>query len=164
MTNTTQNNLRADSEMTFLSQPDVVLADRFLATFRARDSLEPESKLILAVLEEAIQCFQKYHLAGGRGNRALFCEAENWIMEENSEWPFSFENCCLAVGLSPGYVRRGLLRWKQQKMARCKDRKTPTICQQSRYAKHYHGRPKGIGAKSVYQGKRTIQLGKGVCQ
>ena len=37
-----------DEKLMSLFQPDVLLADQFAATFRARDSLGPEKRLILA--------------------------------------------------------------------------------------------------------------------
>ena len=150
-----------DEKLTSLFQPDVLVADQFAATFRARDSLGPEKRLILAVLEEAVHCFQKYISAADRRSRALFRDTEEWIMEENSDWPFSFENSCLALGLNPGYVRRGLLHWRDQKFARCKNRKTTVIFQQSHYAQHCNGGRKRAGARNVYQAKSTTRLRKG---
>ena len=99
-------------------QPDMLVLEEFCQTCTRRISLEPEMALMLAVLEEAISCFQRYVLApGGKGKR-LFREAEQWITEKDSEWLFSFENVCEAVGLSPGFVRSGLLRWKEQQLAK----------------------------------------------
>jgi hypothetical protein len=99
-------------------QPDMVVLEEFCQTCTRRISLEPEMALMLAVLEEAISCFQRYVLApGGKGKR-LFREAEQWITEKDSEWLFSFDNVCEAVGLSPGFVRSGLLRWKEQQLAK----------------------------------------------
>ncbi len=153
-----------DEKEISLFQPDVLVADQFAATFRARDSLGPEKRLILAVLEEAVHCFQKYISAAGRGSRALFRDAEEWIMEENSDWPLSFENSCLALGLNPGYVRRGLLSWRDQKFAQRHNRKTTAIFQQSHYAQHCNGGRKRAGARNVYQKTNTTQLRKGVSQ
>ena len=123
-----------DEKVISLFQPDVLVADQFAATFRARDSLGPEKRLILAVLEEAIHCFQKCMFAAGRKSGRLYRDAEEWIMDQNSDWPFSFENSCLALGLNPSYVRRGLLCWRNEKFARCQDRKTTAIFQESRCA------------------------------
>src|SRR3989337_1118784 len=149
-----------DEKLTSLFQPDVLVADQFAATFRARDSLGPEKRLILAVLEEAVHCFQKYISAADRRSRALFRDTEEWIMEENSDWPFSFENSCLALGLNPGYVRRGLLHWRDQKFAQRQNRKPTAIFQQSHYAQHCNGGRKRDGARNVYQAKHKTQLKK----
>lgn len=83
-----------------------------------RRSLEPEMALMLAVLEDAISCFQRHVLASGGKAKRQFREAEKWIMEKDNEWLFSFENICEALGLSPRFVRKGLLRWKVKRLAK----------------------------------------------
>ena len=72
---------------------------------------------MLAVLEDAIWCFQKYIFARDSKRRGLFRDAEAWIFEENSDWLFSFENICEFWGFNPQYVRQGLARWKERKLA-----------------------------------------------
>jgi hypothetical protein len=47
-----------------------------------------------------------------------FADAQAWILESNSEWIFSFVNCCEALGIEPDYLRQGLLRWKRTKLRR----------------------------------------------
>ena len=97
-----------------LFQPDVLLPAQYFETLR-RKTLEPEEKLMLAVLEDGVACFLKYLRAENRTGKTLFRDAEEWIWAENSDWLFSFENICEALGLSPTYVRRGLLRWMERK-------------------------------------------------
>jgi hypothetical protein len=101
-----------------LFQPDPTVTDEYLDTLRPRESLEPEKRLMLAVLEDAVGCFKKYLLARDRKGRALFREIEEWIFEAENGWIFSFQNTCEALGLDPGYLRQGLLRWKEQELAR----------------------------------------------
>ena len=72
-----------------------------------------EERLMLAVLEDAIECFQQHVLAQYVWEKKLFQEAEDWILERNSDWLFSFENICQALRLNPDYIRRGLLVWKE---------------------------------------------------
>jgi hypothetical protein len=65
----------------------------------------PERRLLLAILEDAIVCFQKnYPRSPADGNRA-FREAEEWIMSERYDGPFSFEHICSVLGLDPSAVR-----------------------------------------------------------
>jgi len=67
----------------------------------------------LAVLEDAITCFQVYFAARDKQKTRLFREAEEWILlQEKSDWLFSFDNVCETLGLNPGYIREGLLRWR----------------------------------------------------
>lgn len=99
-------------------QPDPTVADEYLDTLRAREFLEPEKRLMLAVLEDAVGCFQKYLFAWDRKGRTLFREIEAWILEEEGGWVFSFNGICEALGLSPGYVRHGLMHWKEKELAK----------------------------------------------
>lgn len=113
-----ETSLSMDEKLASLFQPDTLLPEQFLETFRRRSQLEPEKTLMLAVLEDGIACFQKYLLARDSRGKALFQEAERWIMEQDSDWLFSFENICEALGFEPDYLRAGLLRWKEAKIRR----------------------------------------------
>jgi hypothetical protein len=74
-----------------------------------------EERLMLAVLRDAVERFQANALSEQPWEKKLFQEAENWILAKNSDWFFSFENICETLQLNPGYIRRGLLVWKQAK-------------------------------------------------
>jgi hypothetical protein len=76
---------------------------------------EGEEGLMLAVLENAIEYFQKYAVGQSEREKRLFKEAEEWILEKDSDWFFSFENICETLGLYPDYIRQGLMRWKEAK-------------------------------------------------
>ncbi|MGH7827171.1 MAG: hypothetical protein ACREQ7_18600 [Candidatus Binatia bacterium] len=111
-----ETGLSMEERVTSLFQPDTLLPDQFMDTFRRKSHLEPEKKLMLAVLEDAIACYQKYVFARDGKGRALFQETEEWIMEENGDWLFSFANVCDTLGFDSGYLREGLLRWKAEKL------------------------------------------------
>lgn len=105
-------------EKTFpLFQPDILLAAQYYATTKRRNYLEPERKLMLSVLEDAILCFQNYLLSTNARGRLLFREAEQWIMETDGDWLFSFDNICNVLGLDSGYIRNGLMRWRERELA-----------------------------------------------
>jgi hypothetical protein len=74
-----------------------------------------EERLMLAVLQDAVKCFQEHVLAQHLWEKKLFEEAESWILEKNTNWLFSFENICDTLRLNPDYIRRGLLVWKKAK-------------------------------------------------
>jgi hypothetical protein len=76
---------------------------------------EGEKRLMLAVLEEAVQCFQEYVLATRPREKRLFQEAEEWILEKGSDYIFSFENICETLQLHPDHVRQGLVCWRDTK-------------------------------------------------
>ena len=71
---------------------------------------------MLAVLEDAIACFQKYVFAREGKGRILFQEAEDWVQDTNSDWLFSFANVCETLGFNPDYLRQGLAVWKAERL------------------------------------------------
>lgn len=95
---------------------DVLAAEQFAETFRRNEHLEPEKALLLAVLEDAVDCFLQYHTAEDRIGKSRFQEAEEWITQRGEDWFFSFENVCNLLGLSPEYLRRGLRDWSAKKI------------------------------------------------
>lgn len=111
-----------------LFQPDTILAPQFFATLRRQaPSKRGEWQLIIAVLEDAINCFQKYFLARDNQGRRLFRDAYEWIMVSqrphapsrgNDDVGFTFEYICEVLGLEPDYLRGGLERWREQQLAR----------------------------------------------
>jgi hypothetical protein len=77
---------------------------------------EGEERLMLAVLESAVEDFQKYVLARKPSGKKLFQQAEEWFLEKDSDELFSFENICDTLGLHPDPIRKGLLVWKEAKL------------------------------------------------
>lgn len=67
---------------------------------------------MLAVLEDALDCYQKYAFSRDGHGRQLFDEALEWINSGNRAWFFSFENICETLGINPEYLRRGLETWR----------------------------------------------------
>ena len=111
-----QTGLTPDERIGALFQPDSLLSTHYFETLRRKTILEPEKRLMLAILEDAINCFQDNLLAQNVRRRRLFEEAEEWIVEVDGDCVFSFENICEALGFNPAYVRQGLLRWVANKL------------------------------------------------
>jgi len=106
-----ESGLSMEERVTSLFQPDTLLPDQYLDTFRRKLYLEPERKLMLAVLEDAVSCYQKYVFARDGKGKALFLEAEQWFLDDNPDWFFSFSNVCETLGLNAAYLRQGMLQW-----------------------------------------------------
>jgi hypothetical protein len=97
-----------------LFEPDVLLPAQYFAAFRREAGLERERLLMLAVLEDAIDCFQKHaHSRDPRG-RQMYEEAREWVTSPDRTWLFSFENVCDTLEISAEYVRRGLREWREK--------------------------------------------------
>ena len=83
----------------------------------------PACRLMLAVLEEALTTFQKGLNSPVPEQRRRFQEVDCWIASSDTDWPFSFENICATLSISPDYIRaglRGLKREAYQAEARCR--------------------------------------------
>jgi hypothetical protein len=109
--------INVEERITSLFQPDTLLAAQYMENLRRRTLFEPEKRLMLALLEDAINCFQAYITTQHASGRKLFNDAQEWIMRTDDDWIFSFVNVCETLGFNPEYVRQGLWRWRQKKLA-----------------------------------------------
>ena len=107
------NHLNHAEKSASLMQLDSLVPYQYLETTMRKVPLEAEKQLMLAVLEDAIYCFQKYCNARSRKEQRLFANTEAWIVEPDDGWIFSFEHICETMGLDPSCMRRGLMQWKQ---------------------------------------------------
>ena len=94
--------------------------DGILEQLSRKSIREGEERLLYAMLESAIEDYQKYFLATENKGKALFQQAEEWFFETDSSSEFSFESICEYLNLNACYVRKGLLNWKKEK--RCAQR------------------------------------------
>lgn len=91
--------------------PECVLPEQF---FSLSDLEQPEKKLMLAMLQDAIHCLS-YFFAKTIRERCLAQEAKEWIESSDTFLPFTFVRVCEALGLDPDYVRRKSLAALPQK-------------------------------------------------
>jgi hypothetical protein len=103
----------AGFNMEALFQPDILIQSQYVGTHQRRFHQEPEKVLMLALLEDAIVCFQDNFGTDCKRKQALFEDAEQWILDHDASYIFSFENICDVLGLDASYLRNGLIRWKQ---------------------------------------------------
>jgi hypothetical protein len=104
-----------------LFQPDSLLPAQFFTALKQRTQACGERRLMAAILEDAIDCFQKYLWAKDNRSRTLRQEAESWFLADDDSWPFSFTNVCYALDLEPDFLRRGLVSWKERQLTRHPD-------------------------------------------
>jgi hypothetical protein len=97
--------------------PDVLTPEQFYDSRRDDSSIRPVKKLMMAILEDALRCFQNNADAKTGSRKRLFQEAEQWLCGENGEGPFSFETVCETLGIEPGFLRNGLREWRNQQLA-----------------------------------------------
>jgi hypothetical protein len=83
---------------------------------RRKHLLEGEKRLVLSVLEDAVECYMKCIDAASNKGQRLFRDADEWINLEDKHWVFSFDNVCDMLDINPEYMRRGLKRWKERRI------------------------------------------------
>jgi len=69
---------------------------------------EPEMRLMLAILEDAIVTFRRGLTSHCPERRRHFSEVCVWMGRRDYDWPFSFENVCAALLLDPDFIRARL--------------------------------------------------------
>jgi len=97
-----------------LFEPDIMLPAQYYSVLRKTAPQGPEYLLVLAMLQDAIECFQKHRFATDENGRALYEDAREWIASDDRKWPFSFENICGILRFDAGYLRRGLASWAER--------------------------------------------------
>ncbi|MDG2308148.1 MAG: hypothetical protein P8R42_26525 [Candidatus Binatia bacterium] len=100
-----------------LFEPDLITPEQYRDRVQMERTDQPEVRLMLAVMEDAVATYQRYAGEQGRRNRRLFEEAESWINSTDTSWPYSFENICAALRFEPETLRKGLGNWKTERDA-----------------------------------------------
>ncbi|MGH8011982.1 MAG: hypothetical protein ACREQ4_05745 [Candidatus Binataceae bacterium] len=106
-----------DEKLPGLFEPDTLLPIQYFEAMRKKHLLEGEKRLILSVLEDAVECFMKCIDSSTSKGQRLFRDADEWIGLEDKLWVFSFDNVCDMLDINPDYMRRGLKQWKERKLA-----------------------------------------------
>jgi hypothetical protein len=109
-------------------EPDVLITDMVAAARRRRSAISGEKRLMLAVMENALDYYQKYIVATDRIGRALFTEAAEWMASTSSEDIYSFENISETLDINPSYFRQGVAAWHQRLLdARSRAAEIPSL-------------------------------------
>ena len=76
-----------------------------------RHSITGERRLLMAILADALDCYQKNIKARHTRGRRLYREAERWLLSDDVIWVFSFRNVCAVLGIDPAALRRRARLW-----------------------------------------------------
>jgi hypothetical protein len=107
--------LRPDETPVVRFETDILAAQDFDRIHRSRPR-SPERDLMLAILDEALNDYQRCWKARDRKARQRFADARAWILNTDSEWIFSFINCCEVLGIESDYLRQGLRLWRPSRL------------------------------------------------
>jgi hypothetical protein len=97
-----------------LFQPDTLLPSQYFDRIRRRARYDGERRLMIAILEDAIDVYRKQAGARDARGQQLFREAEEWVEDRDRSWLFSFENICDVLDLDAECLRGGLHAWKER--------------------------------------------------
>jgi hypothetical protein len=100
-----------------LFEPDILLPNQYFAAFRRGRAVEGERRLMLAVLEDAVDSYRKYAIARDPREQACFLEAREWFLSDDRSWLFAFENICDVLEMNAEYLRSGLDKWRRARAA-----------------------------------------------
>ncbi|HEV2169665.1 MAG TPA: hypothetical protein VGR40_01895 [Candidatus Binatus sp.] len=130
-----------DERLPGLFEPDTLLPIQYFEAMRKKHLLEGEKRLILSVLEDAIECFMKCIDASTNKGQRLFREADEWIAHEDKRWVFSFDNVCDMLDINPEYMRMGLRKWKDKRLDAIARRRVAMMLEAERAAAEASAQP-----------------------
>jgi hypothetical protein len=99
----------ADPWLSARFEPDFLVPVQFFDLTRRRSMLDGETRLVFAVLEDAVRCYVKTVNSSRRCDRDQFDEVQRWFKAEPGiRSPFSFEYVCDVLGIEPLSLRERL--------------------------------------------------------
>jgi hypothetical protein len=104
-----------------------ILRSQFFEGRNKNEALEPIKRLMLAVLTDAVRCYQVGADAQKISRRRAFREAEEWLFRSISDGPFSFENVCCTLGIAPNYLSRCPAEMARPKGSRSSRHSRPSL-------------------------------------
>jgi hypothetical protein len=108
-----------DSDFT---QPEAIMPVQFYGPRRQSPDLQPVQRLLIAMLVDAVRCFQTRFGTTQSEKRLEFAEARGWIFSDKNDGPFSFRTVCEALDLDPKTIRKDLSRWAEERASGVKPR------------------------------------------
>src|SRR5229473_1221192 len=90
-------------------EPDFLVPVQFFDLTRRRSMLDGETRLVFAVLEDAVRCHVKTVNSSRRCDREQYDEVQRWFHAgAGLHSPFSFEYVCDVLGIEPASLRSRL--------------------------------------------------------
>ncbi len=122
MAETERDRHEAEERLNDIFEPDVLLPIQYFAALKRKKYSSGEHRLVVAIMQDAVECFQKHLHARDSKRRQLFIDAEKWIDEDDDRSTFSFNNICALLGFNSQYLREGLISWRDRERSRRKGR------------------------------------------
>jgi len=100
-----------DSSLPSWSEEVLTPEQFFPSALDSAASWSGERKLLLAVLQDAVESFFRYRQDPTTRGKRLFRETHEWFWSTDRQWLCSFESICDNLHLDAAYIRRGLKRY-----------------------------------------------------
>jgi hypothetical protein len=91
---------------------------------RCGGRVQPEKRLQVAVLADAVLTFHRWAGDERARGRRLFAEVETWFASDEAHGPFTFVAICDSLKFDPTYIRRGLRDWRTRLEAAVKPKRS----------------------------------------
>ena len=92
--------------------PEMLLPTQFFSDRLLVGRASGELALRWAVFADGLSQYWKLAADSSCHNSEEFQEEETWILDNDSDWPFSFTNLCETFGMKTESLRTSLLAWK----------------------------------------------------
>jgi hypothetical protein len=79
--------------------------------WQRRTLTEPWHRLMLAILVDAVRCYQRNFHSSALKDRRDFREAQEWLFSDADSGPFAYQAICHALGVDTDYLRERLRQW-----------------------------------------------------
>ena len=86
--------------------------------------IQPEKRLQIAVLADAVLTFHRWAPDKRARARRLFAEVEAWFASDDADGPFTFITICDSLEFDPSYIRWGLRQWRAHLEARARQKRS----------------------------------------
>jgi hypothetical protein len=98
---------------------DAIMPGQYFEPLKKEDDrIAPYKRLLTAVLEDAVRCFQSnVGTTGGTESHRMFVETSLWFQSDPDDGPFSCVGVCETLYIEPTYLRRALMEWKSRRLA-----------------------------------------------
>jgi hypothetical protein len=104
--------------------PDSVLPAQLQEAHFGGARIQPEKRLQVAVLADAVLTFHRSAEDPRPRGRRRFAEVEAWFVSEETDGPFAFVSICQSLHFDPGYIRQGLRQWRARLEERAQQKRS----------------------------------------
>ena len=92
--------------------PDTILPEQLGDRPFGGARIQPEKRLQVAVLADALLTFRRWAGVEHPRARRLFADVDAWFASDDANGPFTFITICDSLSFDPAYIRRGLRDWR----------------------------------------------------